>query len=246
MEEKLKNILKHIKLNESTFSMLLGLGVVLVIGSLVVNYFRNKPAELPNFEDQQEIVEDVAEKEEYAEVPAAELPPFEGELPVIYRVREGDNLWKIAERYYQTGYGWVEIAEVNNLQKVNVLEKDQELTIPQLSKAYPLTIEVTEPATGGSELTITEETTEGQELALLTENDAEVKVDGIHTEKLDRMSQYGGNIEGDKYLVARGDHLWGIADRAYGDPFRWVEIAEANNLENPSLIFAGNELVLPR
>ncbi|PIZ97158.1 MAG: lectin, partial [Candidatus Levybacteria bacterium CG_4_10_14_0_2_um_filter_35_8] len=37
-----------------------------------------------------------------------------------------------------------------------------------------------------------------------------------------------------------------IAVRAYGDGYRWVDIARANGLENPDLIFSGNVLKIPR
>lgn len=53
-------------------------------------------------------------------------------------------------------------------------------------------------------------------------------------------------IMGDSYTVIRGDCLWNIAVRAYGDGFKWTEIAKANKLINPGLIHTGNILVLPR
>ncbi len=53
-------------------------------------------------------------------------------------------------------------------------------------------------------------------------------------------------IKGDTYTVKKGDYLWNIAIRAYGDGYKWVEIAKANNLANPSLIYSGNVLRLPR
>lgn len=48
------------------------------------------------------------------------------------------------------------------------------------------------------------------------------------------------------YTVVKGDNLWKIAVTAYGDGFRWVDIAKANKLANPRVIHAGNILVLPR
>jgi nucleoid-associated protein YgaU len=50
----------------------------------------------------------------------------------------------------------------------------------------------------------------------------------------------------DVYTVVRGDSLWKIAVRAYGDGFRWAEIAKANKLVHPNLIHSGNVLTLPR
>jgi len=48
------------------------------------------------------------------------------------------------------------------------------------------------------------------------------------------------------YTIKPGDNLWDIAVRAYGDGFKWPEIAKANNLENPDLIFSDNLLQIPR
>ena len=48
------------------------------------------------------------------------------------------------------------------------------------------------------------------------------------------------------YTVVKGDYLWSIAVRAYGNGYKWTEIAKANNLANPDLIFSGNVLKLPR
>lgn len=53
-------------------------------------------------------------------------------------------------------------------------------------------------------------------------------------------------ISGDTYTVVRGDCLWKIAVRAYGDGYKWVEISKANKLVDPNLIHAGNVLTLPR
>ncbi len=57
------------------------------------------------------------------------------------------------------------------------------------------------------------------------------------------------------YTVARGDHLWGIAERFLGDGFRWVEIWKLNQQRtmtdgrtfvDPNLIYAGWQLELPQ
>jgi nucleoid-associated protein YgaU len=47
------------------------------------------------------------------------------------------------------------------------------------------------------------------------------------------------------YTVAAGDNLSQIAQKFYGDPNKWVEIAKANNLDNPRIIHAGNALTIP-
>lgn len=55
-----------------------------------------------------------------------------------------------------------------------------------------------------------------------------------------------GSISGATYEVVKGDNLWTIAVRAYGDGYKWTEIAQENNLTNPNLIHPGNILALPR
>lgn len=54
------------------------------------------------------------------------------------------------------------------------------------------------------------------------------------------------SITGETYTVVKGDSLWNISVRAYGDGYKWTEIAKANDLVNPNIIHAGNVLVLPR
>ena len=59
-------------------------------------------------------------------------------------------------------------------------------------------------------------------------------------------TQVQNPITGSTYTVVKGDFLWDIAVRAYGDGYQWVKIAKANNLVNPNLIFSGNVLNLSR
>jgi nucleoid-associated protein YgaU len=68
--------------------------------------------------------------------------------------------------------------------------------------------------------------------------------DPTTTQKTETVLQVSP-INKDNYTVVKGDCLWDIAVRAYGDGFKWTEIAKANNLENPNLIHPGNTLILP-
>jgi nucleoid-associated protein YgaU len=47
------------------------------------------------------------------------------------------------------------------------------------------------------------------------------------------------------YTVVAGDTLWDIAMKNYGSGYKWTDIANANNLVNPDLIYPGNVLTLP-
>ncbi len=56
----------------------------------------------------------------------------------------------------------------------------------------------------------------------------------------------GPSISGSTYTIVKGDNLWNISIRAYGDGFKWPEIAKANSLRKPNLIHSGNLLKIPR
>ncbi len=53
-------------------------------------------------------------------------------------------------------------------------------------------------------------------------------------------------ITGDAYTVEKGDTLWNISVRAYGDGYQWTKIAKENHLKNPNLIYVGTVLTLSR
>lgn len=50
---------------------------------------------------------------------------------------------------------------------------------------------------------------------------------------------------GTTYTVEPGDTLWGISELYYGTGTRYPEIAAANGIENPNLIFPGQVFVIP-
>lgn len=50
---------------------------------------------------------------------------------------------------------------------------------------------------------------------------------------------------GRTYTVVPGDTLWGISELYYGTGTRYPEIAAANGIENPNLIFPGQVFIIP-
>ena len=173
----LKSILKSLKLNESTISMALGAIVIVVVGVLVVNYFKDRGTTIPGLTEESELT--------------------------THTVAEGETLWSISEKYYGSGFNWTDISEANNLENPGAIEVGQKLSLPDVESKLATTTEVKTAATADA-------------------------------------------ITGATYEVVRGDSLWKIAVRAYGDGYRWVEIAKENKLANPDIIHAGNILVLPR
>lgn len=206
VEKVLKNWLKKIKLNEPTISTILGGLVIIVVGMLIFNYFKTeKVEEIAPKETQKE--PQVEGKVEFIETEERKLIP-EG-LPFTHKVEKGESLWKISQKYYTSGYNWVDIAKENNLTNPDYIEVGQELKLPKVAVKQP------------------------------TKKLAEVSV----SESFETPTQ---SITGDTYKVEKGDSLWKIAIRAYGDGYKWPEIAKVNNLINPDYIEVGQELKLPR
>lgn len=50
---------------------------------------------------------------------------------------------------------------------------------------------------------------------------------------------------GQTYTVRKGDTLWSIATRVYGNGQRWVDIAQANPSLDPQKMAVGQQIVLP-
>lgn len=48
-----------------------------------------------------------------------------------------------------------------------------------------------------------------------------------------------------RWVVTQGDSLWLIAAKEYGNPGDWRLIAEANRIDNPRIIYPGQELIIP-
>lgn len=125
----LKNILKNLRIHESTISMILGAIVIVVLGVIVVNYFRNiDRGQLP-------------EGSPTATTESGKPKVTPGEGAITYTVSVGENLWQIAEDQYGSGYNWVDIAEENELANPGALTVGQELSIPDV-EARQLTVEV--------------------------------------------------------------------------------------------------------
>jgi nucleoid-associated protein YgaU len=207
MEASLRRILKTLKINESAISTAFGALVVIVIGVMIFNYFKSF--------NKGKVTETAPV--EVTQMPGTESPVIVEEdgkkipqgLPSSYKVEKNDNLWKIAEKYYGSGYNWVDIAKENNLKTPNRLAVGMELTIPKA---------------------------EVKELKVI----ASGKIDAPGASK---------TLDSEKYTTIRGDYLWSIAVRAYGDGYAWTKIYQANKTligKNPGKLAVGIVLKLPR
>ncbi len=198
MLETLRKELKNYGINfdEQTMATVLGAIVVLVVGLAAYAYFR---VNQPNTAVQTQQTEQT-NQEGTVGTPGAAVS-----LPTTHKVVAGETLWAIAEKYYSSGYNFMDIAKANSLSNPGSIEIGQMLKIPKVEPRQPLTVKKALPP----QITLSQ-------------------------------------ISGTEYTVVKGDYLWEIALRAYGDGYKWVDIAKANKLVNPGLIHSGNVLKLPR
>jgi len=143
-------------------------------------------------------------------------------LQKMYSVKEGDTLWSIAENQYNDGSKWTAIANANKLTSPNDLETGMKLIIPAQGEVVTPTVV---NLTGTVESTLAPSPTVAE------------KPTNVQTEQ---------KITANSYTVVEGDNLWTIAVRAYGDGYKWTEIAKVNKLVNPDLIHRGNKFIIPR
>lgn len=71
----------------------------------------------------------------------------------------------------------------------------------------------------------------------------EVKADGM---TISDGSQVGGDDE--FYVIKKGDTLWGIAEKAYGNGSKYTKIVDVNRevIKDPDLIFPGQKIRIPK
>lgn len=125
----LKDIQKQVNSPDSFVSMILGLAVVLIIGIVAFNYFTrgndNKTA--VTGENAQE--QTTADESEATTTPAG--------LPAVYEVKAGDTLWSISQKFYNSGYNWVDVVKANKLANANDIKVGQKLNIPKTAVITP-------------------------------------------------------------------------------------------------------------
>lgn len=144
-------------------------------------------------------------------------PAVKSQKGDTYTVVAGDNLWKIAEKVYNDGYAWTTIAKANNITDPGTLYTGTVLKTPKVEKSQMTAMISTAPTRAPTQ----------------------------QPQPQQNQTQPTDKISVQQYTVQHGDYLWEIAVRKYGDGYRWVDIAQANNLQNPDIIHAGNVLRLP-
>lgn len=141
-----KKMEKRLKTFDAYVSMALGLAIILILGALIFNYTSKK---------RQETAQPAT-----GATGAQGIKPGEpgAGLPTTYVVKEGDNLWKIAEAFYKSGYNWVDIAKANNLANPGDIFSGNKLTIPDVAPKQITTGDITAAQTATPAPTIKEYT----------------------------------------------------------------------------------------
>lgn len=104
--------------------MVLGAIVLIIVGTLVFNYFKSSQGNIPD-----ELLSGVNSIEQTSKV---------------HTVKKGENLWNIAVMYYGDGFKWVDVATENKLENASVIEEGQELVIPNIENQEKVTVNETE------------------------------------------------------------------------------------------------------
>jgi nucleoid-associated protein YgaU len=115
MNFNLKKFLKNLKLNEESISMILGAIVIVIVGILIVNYFKDKRSQT---------------------LPEALTTTNQTQASKTHTVVKGETLWSISEDVYGSGYNWVDVYKVNNLKNQNI-DVGQVLTLPDVTAKQP-------------------------------------------------------------------------------------------------------------
>lgn len=217
LEKQSNNYNDSLRFGESYTSLVLGIIVVIIATVLLLSFIYNR--NINNMNPQITTltqnngaygptgVPSTGDNKDVREMPLTK-PVKQVRQGQTYTVTAGDDLWSIAEKVYNDGYKWTEIAKANKLSNPSMIYRGDKLRIPEIK------------------------------------NVAVQQSDKIRN---DTSVQKSDKITGNSYTIQRGDTLWSIAERAYGDGFRYTDIAKVNKLDNnPRLIHADNVLTLPR
>ena len=63
--------------------------------------------------------------------------------------------------------------------------------------------------------------------------------------KVNDSSSSSSTVKQRSHKISRGDTLWDLAQKYYGDPYKWRTIASANSSINPSTLPVGKNIIIP-
>ena len=138
------SFIEYLRLGESYTSLILGVIAVIVATVLLLSLIRNnKPTEqtpdaTPTIAQSTTFA--ISATPSAATVTTAPTVATPSVTPAptqtaekTYTVAAGDDLWKIAEKFYNSGYNWVDIAKANNLVNPGDIHVGNKLIIPAVT-----------------------------------------------------------------------------------------------------------------
>jgi nucleoid-associated protein YgaU len=126
-----KDLLKSFKLNENQLSNLLTAIVFILVGILLVNYFKSI-----NKVDREQTASTATEQTDQQKLEMTVEDVVKAGLPSEYTIKDGDSLWKIAERAYGSGYEWNKIYDTNKsvIKNPSLITTGMKISLPKLEE----------------------------------------------------------------------------------------------------------------
>jgi LysM repeat protein len=219
------SLFDYLRFGESYTSLILGIIVVIISTVLLLSFVNNRNSEkdIPQLLSQKDI----------------NLPtgPITTDVPQSGRVESTNtpastNIAKATQGSVNPATGEYTVAAGDNLW--NIAEK-------QYKSGYNW-VDIAR----ANKLSNPGQITAGQKLKMPKVEQKVATVVTPQKQQSQTVVESSTKITGDTYTTVKGDTLWSISVRAYGDGYQWSKIASANNLVNPSLIHSGNKLKIPR
>lgn len=157
-----------------------------------------------------------------------------------YIVRKGDTLWDIARKATGSGMNYKQIQSMNNLNDRSIIMPGQQIVI--LMKNPPGIYQQNQPETQES-VNVDQQTDNAQPVESNANQTTPPTTSQQSTPKRKRVIPKS-SVKGSSYTIKKGDTLWDIAQATYGDAYKWKQIAQDNGLDENSIYYPGDTLIL--
>jgi nucleoid-associated protein YgaU len=218
--------------NRSVVNLVLGAAVLVVLGVVLFNFLSS----------QKQTNQDLGPSQQTENTQTGDVA--KENLPGKYTIKEGDTLFIIAQKYYDDGYKFSDLAKANKILDENNIQVGQVLDIPKLetAQASPTANSVAEasPTTENEATEYATPAPQAQAPAPAADQSS------LGTGGDPSQTAWGSRITTDTYTVVEGDWLSKIAGRSYGDIMQFSKIAQANNITDPNQIVVGMVIKIPR
>lgn len=143
------NFVEYLRLGESYTSLVLGMIVVIIATIMLLSVVHTRqvgtgtPEATPTIAASNSLgISTTAAMPKAAKEVVSQAPTVQPTVPMqiaqntnqkVYTVVAGDNLWNIAQKVYNSGYNWVDIAKANHLVNPGDIHVGNKLVIPHVT-----------------------------------------------------------------------------------------------------------------